>query len=149
MRTDEVRSLHDRLSNWGRWGPNEQLWTLNCITEEVTAAAASAVLSGQTVSCARPWPTQSGPDNPTPVVHHMIGTATEGYGADYFALAPHGYATSHIDAPCHIFHEGRMYNGSPAETVTAHGASKLGIHPLRSGIVTRGILVDVPAVRGV
>jgi kynurenine formamidase len=79
----------------------------------------------------------------------MTGTATEGYGADYFALAPHGYATSHIDALCHIFHEGRMYNGYSAETVTAHGAGKLGIHHLRSGVVTRGILLDVPSVRGV
>jgi kynurenine formamidase len=79
----------------------------------------------------------------------MTGTATEGYGADYFALASHGYATSHIDALCHIFYEGRMYNGYSAETVTAHGAGKLGIHHLRSGVITRGILLDVPSVRGV
>jgi len=124
------------------------LGALNFITAEVTAAAASAVHSGQTVSCARPLPTQPGPDNPMPVVHHMIGTATEGYGADYFALAPHGFSTSHLDALCHIFHEGKLYNGYGAETVTAHGAAELGIHHLRSGIVTRGILVDVPAIRG-
>jgi hypothetical protein len=68
----------------------------------------------------------------------MIGTATEGYGADYFALAPHGYSTSHIDALCHIFHDGKLYNGYEAETVTAHGAAKLGIHHLRSGIITKG-----------
>jgi kynurenine formamidase len=79
----------------------------------------------------------------------MTGTFTEGYGADYFALAPHGYATSHIDALCHIFHEGKIYNGFSAETITAHGAGKLGIHHLRSGVVTRGVLVDIPAVRGV
>ena len=79
----------------------------------------------------------------------MTGTATEGYGADYFALASHGYATSHIDALCHIFHEGKMYNGYSAETVTAHGAGKLGIHHLRSGVVTRGVLLDIPSVRGV
>jgi kynurenine formamidase len=79
----------------------------------------------------------------------MIGTATEGYGGDYFAVASHGYATSHIDALCHIFHEGRIYNGYPIETVTAHGARKLGIHHLRAGIVTRGVLVDIPTIRGV
>jgi hypothetical protein len=138
MSADEVLGLHDRLSNWGRWGPDDQLGTLNFITAEVTAASTSSVRSGRTVSCARPLPTQPGPDNLAPVVHHMTGTATEGYGADYFALAPHGYATSHIDALCHIFHEGRMYNGFPAESVTAHGASKLGIHHLRSGVITRG-----------
>jgi kynurenine formamidase len=149
MSADEVLNLHARLSNWGRWGPDDQLGTLNFITAEVTAAAASTVQTGQTVCCARPLPTQPGLDNPTPVVHHMTGTATEGYGADYFALASHGYATSHIDALCHIFHEGRMYNGYASEAVTAHGAAKLGIHHLRSGVVTRGVLIDVPAVRGV
>jgi kynurenine formamidase len=149
MSADEVQGLHQRLSNWGRWGPDDQLGTLNFITADVTEAAVANVRSGQTVSCARSLPTQPGPDNPTPVVHHMIGTATEGYGADYFALAPHGYSTSHIDALCHIFHEGKLYNGYEAETVTAHGATRLGIHHLRSGIITRGVLVDVPAVRGV
>jgi kynurenine formamidase len=149
MSAGEVASLHHRLSNWGRWGEDDQLGTLNFVTPEVTAAAVSSVRSGQTVSCSRPLPTQPAPDNPNPVVHHMTGTATEGYGADYFALAPHGYATSHIDALCHIFHEGKMYNGYGTGAVTAHGASKLGIHHLRAGIVTRGLLIDIPAVRGV
>ena len=149
MSPDEVLGLHTQLSNWGRWGPDDQLGTLNFVSAEVTAAAAAAVRSGRTVSCARPLPTQSGPDNLNPVVHHMIGTATEGYGADYFALASHGYATSHIDALCHIFHEGRMYNGYSAEAVTARGASKLGIQHLKSGVVTRGVLIDVPTVRGI
>ncbi len=79
----------------------------------------------------------------------MTGTATEGMGADYFAIASHGFATSHIDALCHIFHDGKLYNGYPAEAVTAHGATKLGIHRLRDGIVTRGVLLDIPALRGV
>jgi kynurenine formamidase len=79
----------------------------------------------------------------------MIGTVTEGGGADYVALAPHGFATSHIDALCHIFADGKLYNGYPAETVTAHGATRLGIHHLHAGIVTRGVLLDIPALRGV
>src|SRR5579863_2663084 len=120
MTTDGVLDLHTRLSNWGRWGPDDQLGTLNFVTQEVTAAAVATVRSGQTVSCARSLPTHPGPDNLNPVVHLMTGTATEGYGADYFAIAPHGYATSHIDALCHIFHEGRIFNGFSAETVTAH-----------------------------
>ena len=149
MSAEDVSGLHGQLSNWGRWGDGDQRGTLNFITPAVTAAAAAAVRSGRTVSCARPLPTQPGPDNLNPVVHHMTGTATEGYGADYFAIATHGYATSHIDALCHIFYEGRMYNGFSAESVTAHGAGKLGIHHLRSGVVTRGVLLDVPAVRGI
>src|SRR5580658_2308214 len=149
MTRDEVLGLHEQLSNWGRWGQDDQLGTLNFITADVTVAATASVRLGRNVSCARPLPTQPAADNPTPVAHHMIATATEGYGGDYFAIAPHGYATSHIDALCHIFHEGKIYNGYPIETVTAHGARKLGIHHLRSGVTTRGVLVDIPSVRGV
>jgi kynurenine formamidase len=147
--TETVLDFHRALSNWGRWGDDDQLGALNHITPEVTARAAASVQRGRTVSCARPLNTQPSLDNPSPVAHHMIGTATEGMGADYFAVAPHGYATSHLDALCHIFHEGRLYNGYPIESVTAHGATQLGIHHLRAGIVTRGVLLDIPAQRGV
>jgi len=149
MATADVVALHGSLSNWGRWGPDDQLGALNLVTPEVTAAAAATVRSGQTVSCARPLNTEAAADNPAPVAHHMIGTATEGWGADYFALAPHGFATSHIDALCHIFYEGKLFNGYAADTVTAHGATRLGIHHLQDGIVTRGVLLDIPSVRGV
>jgi kynurenine formamidase len=145
----EVLKFHETLSNWGRFGKDDQLGTLNLITPEKRVAAARLVHSGRTVSCARTLPTQPGPDNPVPVQHHMTGTATEGWGGDYFAMAPHGFATSHIDALCHIFHEGKLYNGYPIEKVTAHGALELGIHELRDGIVGRGVLLDVPRVRGV
>jgi kynurenine formamidase len=149
MSTADVLAFHQTLSNWGRWGDEDELGALNLITPEVTAAGAATVRSGRTVSCARPLDTRPSADNPLPVAHHMTGTATEGMGADYFAISPHGFSTSHIDALCHIFHEGQLYNGYPAEAVTAHGATKLGIHQLRAGIVTRGVLLDIPALRGV
>jgi kynurenine formamidase len=149
MTATDVLAFHQTLSNWGRWGDDDQLGALNLITPAVTAAAAATVRTGRSVSCGRPLDTVPSADNPSPVAHHMTGTFTEGMGADYFAIAPHGFATSHLDALCHIFHEGRMYNGFPSEAVTAHGATKLGIHHLRAGIVTRGVLLDIPAVRGV
>lgn len=149
MAAADVLALHGTLSNWGRWGDEDELGALNLITPEITAAAAATVRSGRTVSCARPLDTRPAADNPLPVAHHMTGTATEGMGADYFALSPHGFSTSHIDALCHIFHEGKLYNGYPAEAVTAHGATKLGIQELHSGVVTRGVLLDIPALRGV
>lgn len=148
LTTEEVLALHTRLSNWGRWGDDDQLGALNFITADLIASAAAGVRTGRTVSCARPLPTKPSIDNPTPVAHHMIGTATEGYGSDYFAIASHGYATSHIDALCHIFHKDKIFNGYAVDTVTAHGATKLGIHHLRSGIVGRGVLLDIPPVRG-
>jgi kynurenine formamidase len=149
MTTADVIAFHTSLSNWSRWGDDDQLGALNLITPEVTAAGTATVRSGHTVSCGRALNTHPAADNPSPVAHHMIGTATEGWGADYVALAPHGFATSHIDALCHVMHEGRLFNGYPAETVTAHGATRLGIHHLSQGVVTRGVLLDIPALRGV
>jgi kynurenine formamidase len=149
LSTEEVLAFHKTLSNWGRFGPRDQLGTLNLITPERRAAAARLVRSGRTVSAARSLPTLPSPENPVPVAHHMIGTASEGWGGDYFAIASHGFATSHIDALCHIFHEGKLYNGYPIEKVTAHGALELGIHELAEGIVSRGVLLDVPRARGV
>ncbi len=147
--TAQVLGFHKTLSNWGRFGDRDQLGTLNLITPERRAAAARLVASGRTVSCARPLPTEPSADNPNPVVHLMTGTATEQWGGDYFAISTHGFATSHIDALCHIFHEGKLYNGYPIERVTAHGALELAIHELREGVVSRGVLLDIPRVRGV
>lgn len=148
MTTADVDALRTSLSNWDRWGADDQLGALNHIRPEHRAAAAASVRSGRTVSCARPLPTQPAPENPSPVAHHMIGTHTEGYGADWIGVASHGYATTHLDALCHIFWDGRTYNGHPTEVVTAHGAEELGVHHLRDGVVGRGVLLDIPAVLG-
>ena len=145
----DVERYRSSLSNWGRWGDGDQLGTLNLLRPEHTIAAASLVRTGRRVSCARPLPTEPALDNMRPVEHHMVGTVTEGYGADWFGVAPHGYATSHLDALCHIFWEGRVYGDRPAEVVTAHGATELGIHHLADGVVGRGVLLDVPAALGV
>jgi kynurenine formamidase len=149
LKTEQVLAFHKTLSNWKRFGENDQLGTLNLITAEKRADAARLVQSGRIVSCSRPLPTVAAADNPNPVVHLMTATATEEYGGDYFAIASHGFATSHIDALCHIFHDGKLYNGYPIEKVTAHGALELGIQELRDGIVSRGILLDIPRARGV
>jgi kynurenine formamidase len=143
-----VEAFHRTLSNWGRWGERDQLGTLNTITPARRAAAAALVRTGRSVGCARALATEPAPDNERPALHLMMGTASEGWGGDYFAVAPHGYATSHVDALCHIFHDGRLYNGYPVERVTAHGALDLAIDALRDGVVGRGVLLDVPRLRG-
>ncbi len=146
---EEVLGYHRTLSNWGRWGPEDERGALNLVTPEVTAAAAATIRSGRTVSCARPIDTRAAPDNPLPATHVMLGTHAHGMGADSLTIAPHGFATSHVDALCHVFHEGRLYNGYDAASVTADGALRLGIQHLHSGIVTRGVLLDAAAGRGV
>ncbi len=144
----DVLALHESLSNWARFGPRDQLGTLNLVTPERRIAAARLVRSGRSVSCSRPWPTEAGLENPQPAQHHMIGTAAEGWGGDYIAIATHGFATSHIDALCHIFHDGRLYNGYETARVTPHGALDLAIDALRDGVVARGVLLDPPRVQG-
>ena len=145
----EIERFHDSLSNWGRFGKRDQLGTLNLISNHKRVEASSLIRTGRTVSCSRILPTRPDIDNPNPVQHHMIGTASEGWGGDYFGMAPHGFATSHIDALCHIFHKSKIYNGYSIETVTAHGALELGIHELKDGIASRGVLLDIPRSRGV
>jgi kynurenine formamidase len=145
----DVDAYRRSLSNWGRWGDDDQRGCLNHLRPEHTATAAALVRTGRTVSCARPLPTEPALYNPRPVEHHMTGTATEGYGADWFGIAPHGYATSHLDALCHIFWDGQLYGGRSTDAVTAHGATQLGVETLRHGIVGRGVLLDIPATLGV
>ena len=149
LRAADIAEFHKTLSNWGRFGERDQLGTLNLIEPAKRVAAARGVKTGRTLSCARTLPTQPAPDNPQPVVHLMTHTGSEGHGGDYFAIAPHGFATSHIDALCHIFHDGKLYNGYPVERVTTRGALDLGIHELRDGVVSRGVLLDIPPLCGV
>ena len=85
----ELDALFDRVSNWGRWGEDDQRGALNLITDERRRAAAALVSEGVTVSCSLPLNTQGGADNPNPVTHTMIRagdveTATS--SADYFAI---------------------------------------------------------------
>jgi kynurenine formamidase len=149
LTTADVDAMRSALSNWGRWGDDDQLGTLNHLTDAHRAAAAAGVRTGRAISCARPLPTEPAVDNPRPVEHHMLGTYTEGHGADWFGVAAHGYATSHLDALCHIFWDGQVYGGRSSEVVTAHGAEQLGVHHVRHGLVGRGVLLDIPPRHGV
>jgi kynurenine formamidase len=151
---EEVKGLFDKLSNWGRWGKDDQRGALNLITAKKRIAAGRLVQTGQTVSLALPLPTTPGIDNPTPVTHltFQMGTqARDNYhqSMDYFAISPHGMATTHLDALCHVFWKGKMYNGFDAAEVRADGAHRCGVEVMRDGVVTRGVLLDIPALRGV
>lgn len=147
---EEYESYKVRFNNWTRWGAGDQLGTLNHITDEVRRNAAASVRLGRTVSLARPIATAAvlpPARNPTPAEHRMHVDET-GSG-DYIGLSYHGFANTHIDALCHIFtrsHE--MYGGHPSTDVTPAGALRNGIDAWRAGIVTRGILLDVPRHRG-
>jgi kynurenine formamidase len=154
-RMDEI---FEKVKNWGRWGPEDQAGALNLITPAKRAAAARGVRSGEIVSCARELPVQSNAENPTPALHMMVmaGDACDATGVpglqtamDFVGVAFHGMAVSHIDALCHVFVDGRMYNGFPASDVKSIGALRNSIIVAREGIVSRGVLLDIPRLRGV
>jgi kynurenine formamidase len=156
--SERIGQIFEAVKSWGRWGPDDERGALNYITPALRAAAARSVREGLAVSCAREFPTAPAPDNPTPAQHMMLlaGDAREATGVpgleasmDYIGVAFHGMAVSHIDALCHVFVDGRMYNGFPASDVKSIGALRNSIMAAGDGIVGRGVLLDIPRLRGV
>ena len=147
------RALYDQLRRQVRWGADDRRGALNQIAAAQIQAAADEVKVGRTVSLAAPIEHQVSADNPDPAQHRMVQAPGAGSGlafaADRIAMNVHGNADSHIDALCHVSFDGRLYNGVPAGVVTAAGAAELSIAVAASGIVGRGVLLDVPRSRGV
>ena len=142
--------IHDRR-NWGRWGKDDQKGAINLITPARRAAAARLVRSGRSVSLSRPFPKEPGPNNAIPAQHFMK-TAVRGKGgfsADYFGIYYHGVASTHIDALCHTWDDEAMWNGrDPKKEITFDGARFGSIEHWQEGIITRGVMLDVPRHRG-
>jgi kynurenine formamidase len=142
-------SLFEELKNWGRWGADDQRGALNLITPAKRAEAAALVREGATVSAAHPLPVMPGPNNFRPAARAVLAggdVAGDGFAsaADLTTVAPHGFATSHLDALCHVFWNKQMYNGYPASAMTSTGAEKNAIDVARDGIISRGVLLDIP-----
>ena len=157
----EVLGYFDSCNNWGRWGPDDQLGTMNYITAEKRKQAAALVAQGESVTCARPIRKEVAPDIPNPFLRMMTGTGErwkdveprEGElqsSVDFIGLYYHGFSVTHLDALAHIFWQGKMYNGFSSDLVTASdGATKESIELLADGVVYRGVLLDIPRARGV
>lgn len=160
-------SVHEwmtELSNWNRWGADDELGTLNLITSENRRRAASLVLDGTVVSCAH----DIRPEGAN-AQRYMIGTGLDRHeggeaasrtgasddghasvAAEFLGLIYHGMTITHLDAPSHVFWNGQMYNGASAGLVTdRHGATRSDVRVAAEGIVTRGVLVDVAGLLGV
>jgi len=141
------------LSNWERWGKQDQVGTVNLITSDKRKAAAQLVHEGFSVSLARDAEKIKAVDNDSPWEHVMTATGAkpieEQFDIDTYSVSYHGYAHTHMDALCHMFYKGKMFNGFSQLEVTDKGAGKLAITNYKSGIFTRGILIDIPRLRGV
>ena len=155
MTEAEFRALYDLLRGQLPWRPDDRRGALNYITPVEVRAAASEVRLGRTVSLAAPVEHRPTPDNPDPAQHQMkdpLGAdAGPGlsFSMDRIAMNIHGNADSHLDALCHVIFDGRLYNGVAADTVTEAGPAELSIDLAADGIVSRGVLLDVPRSRGV
>jgi kynurenine formamidase len=152
----EFEALFKAVSNWGRWGEDDELGTLNELSADRIVAATRLVGSGETVTLSHPWDTEESLDNPHPADHRMtllpdvdIGSGTLRFAKDYVGVDYHNDTHTHIDALCHVALDGALYNGKPSGSLTQEGAAANTIDVLRNGLVGRGVLLDVPRLRGV
>lgn len=146
---EDVLELFQKVSNWGRWGTDDERGCLNYITSQSRLKAIVTVQEGICVSCAMPLNTVPSEENSRPVQHMMIraGDVQGALGvSDYFSIATHGWAHTHLDALCHYFAEGKMYNDHPVSSVTSEGAYRNAITSAQDGVVSRGVLLDIPAL---
>jgi kynurenine formamidase len=158
----EIKEWHKTLSNWGRWGKEDQLGTINLITPQKRLEATRLVKKGLTVSLARPIVAEPSLDAAVPPQLYMVESGegmhdtpgkpeSPSQGAmEYIGMVYHGMIVTHVDALCHMFADGKMYNGFPSHAIrTRTGASMESIDNLKDGVVTRGVLLDFPTLKGV
>ncbi|MFD6555767.1 cyclase family protein [Streptomyces sp. NPDC058398] len=153
-------ALYERLRQQadatGSPPPTDRPGQLAGITPATVLAAVAEVRLGLTVSLSSPIGTDVTSDDPHPAGHRLTsGPESEAsatglhFATDHFAMNVHGDADSHLDALCHVVFDGTLYGGVPASTVTAEGATALSVDLLHDGIVGRGVLLDIPRLRGV
>jgi len=148
---DDYNRWKTELSNWGRWGKDDQLGALNLITPAKRRQAAAMVKEGVTVSLAVDANLQKGAaPNAVAPYERIVFQSGPGGAADRLAISFHGSSVTHLDAFAHRFFDGKMWNGFSYEEVTTEkGAAKNSIYNFHSGIVTRGVLMDIPRLKGV
>jgi kynurenine formamidase len=162
---ETVLGWFDELSNWGRWGDDDRLGTLNHLTPEKRVAAASLVQEGVSVSCS--WDIRTGrqPGATVESQRYMLSTGLglddegrrglfdggrAGGAQEYIGMVFHGLDVTHLDSLAHLFWDGKMYGGAPASLVSdRQGALKHDVLAVSQGVTTRGVLLDIAAVKGV
>ena len=169
----DVETRHDvldeyiaRYSNWERWGRDDECGTANHITPQMVRYAAGLVRTGQVIALGLEF-NQNGPQTGANgrfnCLRYSVATGSDhtagrqmwaggplprqmGYADDTVVL--HLQSATHWDSLCHIFHRGRMFNGYPADEFTARGSAHNGTEALRSKLVGRGVLLDIPRSKG-
>ncbi|MYF62258.1 MAG: cyclase family protein [Gammaproteobacteria bacterium] len=139
------------LSNWGRFGPDDELGMANLITPAKRAEAARLVTEGFAVSLASNAQNYETADVPCPVEWQMVRATRTGASDQIAYPCIHGPGTTHLDAFAHVFFDGKMWNGYDVDGLVTMegGAERNSILTMKDGIVTRGVLYDIPRLKGV
>jgi kynurenine formamidase len=151
----EFDALFEAVRTWGRWPDGtvgRGAW--NRVSAGHVREAAALVRSGAVVPLGRPWDTRPGPDNPKPALHHMsdlgdVEAPEPSAYKDFLAVDYHGKAVSHLDALSHIAYRGQLYDGRAAREAVGAAGARFGAVSELGPLVTRGVLLDLPAVLGV
>ena len=143
----EVEQWMKDLSNWGRWGKDDQLGTVNLITPGKRKEAAGLVKEGVPISLAHDELFEKDVDNPSPFILKM--GINPGIVVDNISVSYHGLTHTHMDALCHFFYNGEAYNGLKLSDVTEHGVPRNSVINFKKGIFTRAVLYDIPRLKGV
>ena len=147
---EEFEQWMTELSNWGRWGEDDQMGAANLITPAKRRQAAALVETGEAISLGHDVVDEFGSDANRPFGLNMIISFDPDRIRDRLDIDYHGGYFTHLDAICHVVYGGKIYNGHDMrETVTADGCAHLGITGLKNGVVTKAVLIDVPRLRGV
>jgi hypothetical protein len=153
--TGDFQALWDAVCNWGRWGPDDTLGTLNLADAAATRRGVERVQSGRRVSCSRSVGFRKSIIPNDNVIHMMTRSGAdapevgEGGAADWVAVGLHGISFTHVDAFSHVFWNGQMYNGRDKGLVTTdRGAVAGGLEPIFNGVVSRGVLIDAAEQNG-
>jgi kynurenine formamidase len=155
---DDFRALAEKVNNWGRWGPDDEIGTLNLITDEVVRRAAACVRTGKRFSLAIPLsedgpqlgniPGRKNPERRMISLHLGMTKDPDQIRFSDDAVSMPLQCATHWDALAHVSYADRMYNGFPVDSVDERGAARCGIANVTS-LISRGVLLDVARTRGV
>src|ERR1700719_1379904 len=148
---EDFRRAMKELSNWGRWGDDDELGAANLITPAKRKQALALAKEGLTISLAHDVVQEKAADAPN-ILERVLGDVSPTGTTDRYQYTGtyHGVIHSHLDAvDCHVMAEGKGYNGRSMEDIKAAGGCPKGnINALKDGVVTRGILFDATRLPG-
>src|ERR1700730_11295167 len=153
-----VLDIAEQVRNWGRWGEDDQIGTLNFITDEVVRAAAECIRTGRRFSLAYPLKLDGlqtgaipGRVNPLRTMAAIIACYS-GYPTTFCTsddvVVMGLQAATHWDGLGHASYSGKIYGGRDAGVITEQGATVCGIEQIRS-LTGPGVLLDIARVKDV